>query len=93
MPSLLESLESLFGTADLYEVLQITKEATPAQIRKAYHKVSLFRHFKCMNRFSGHHLRALLLYYGPERSLVYLFVFVIWHHSCSTCGANQINLF
>jgi len=39
MPSLLEALESLFGTANLYEVLQITKEATPAQIRKAYHKV------------------------------------------------------
>ena len=39
MPSLLESLESLFGTSDLYQVLETTKDATPAQIRKAYHKV------------------------------------------------------
>jgi DnaJ-class molecular chaperone len=39
MPSLLDTLQTLFGTSDLYEVLEITKEATPAQIRKAYHKV------------------------------------------------------
>ena len=40
MPSLIESLEQLFGTTDLYQVLEITKEATQAQIRKAYHKVT-----------------------------------------------------
>lgn len=40
MPSLIESLEQLFGTTDLYQVLEITKEATQAQIRKAYHKVA-----------------------------------------------------
>ena len=39
MPSLLETLEDLFGTRDLYEVLKIKKEANVAQIRKAYHKV------------------------------------------------------
>ena len=40
MPSILETLESLFGTRDLYKVLNIKKEANEAQIRKAYHKVT-----------------------------------------------------
>jgi len=39
MPSLLDSLQNLFGTRDLYEVLELTKDANEAQIRKAYHKV------------------------------------------------------
>lgn len=39
MPSLLDSLQNLFGTRDLYEVLDLTKDANEAQIRKAYHKV------------------------------------------------------
>jgi preprotein translocase subunit Sec63 len=41
MPSLLDSLESLFETRDLYEVLGTKKEASEAQIRKAYHKVKI----------------------------------------------------
>jgi len=44
MPSLLETCEDLFNTRDLYEVLKIEKTATSAQIKKAYHKISLKVH-------------------------------------------------
>jgi len=44
MPSLLETCEDLFNTRDLYEVLNIEKTATSAQIKKAYHKISLKVH-------------------------------------------------
>lgn len=44
MPSLLNTLEELFSTRDLYEVLELTKAADNAQIRKAYHKASLRVH-------------------------------------------------
>ena len=52
MPSLLDSLEELFSTRDLYEALGFDKVAknenrksvTEGQIRKAYHKSSLKHH-------------------------------------------------
>ena len=48
MTSLLETLEELFNTRDLYEVLgyagEDKKSATPAQIKKSYHKSSLKYH-------------------------------------------------
>ncbi|KAE8738462.1 hypothetical protein FOCC_FOCC016059 [Frankliniella occidentalis] len=44
MPSLLESCEKFFETKDLYEVLNIKKDASDKQVRKAYHKLSLIVH-------------------------------------------------
>jgi DnaJ family protein C protein 9 len=52
MPSLFETIESLFETRDLYEALGFTKleknddrkNVTEAQIKKAYHKSSLKYH-------------------------------------------------
>ncbi len=44
MPSLLQTLEDLFGTRDLYQVLGVEKDADEKKIRKAYHKTSLKVH-------------------------------------------------
>merc|ERR1719167_510480 len=44
MPGLLETCEELFKTRDLYQVLSIEKTASSAQIKKAYHKISLKVH-------------------------------------------------
>jgi len=44
MPSLLETCEDLFRTKNLYEVLRLEKTASSAQIKKAYHKISLQVH-------------------------------------------------
>lgn len=44
MPGLLESVESLFQTRDLYKVLGVTSEATEAQLKKGYHRRSLVEH-------------------------------------------------
>lgn len=41
---LLERCQELFKTSNLYEVLGIKKEATEADIRKSYYKVSLKVH-------------------------------------------------
>ncbi|XP_077437901.1 dnaJ homolog subfamily C member 9 [Vanacampus margaritifer] len=41
---LLDQCQELFKTANLYEVLGITKEATEAEIRRSYYKVSLKVH-------------------------------------------------
>lgn len=42
--TLLDEIETLFGTKDLYEVLGTTKDATDEQIKKAYRKTSLKIH-------------------------------------------------
>jgi len=44
MPSLLTTCEDLFGTDDLYKVLNIEKTAKAAEIKKAYHRASLKYH-------------------------------------------------
>ena len=44
MPGLLSSCEELFGSKDLYAVFGIEKTASPGQIKKAYHRVSLKVH-------------------------------------------------
>lgn len=44
MPGLIETLEELFQTKDLYEVLQISKDADESKIKKGYHKTSLKVH-------------------------------------------------
>ena len=44
MPGLLETIEELFDTKNLYEVLNIDKDADEAKIKKAYHKTSLKVH-------------------------------------------------
>lgn len=47
MPSLLDSLETLFGTRDLYGAIGLKEkstEATAAQLKKAYHRSSLKHH-------------------------------------------------
>ena len=44
MVKLLECLKSLFGTSDLYEVLQIEKDAPGSEVKKAYYKMSLQVH-------------------------------------------------
>ena len=44
MPGLLETIEELFNTKNLYEVLNIDKDADEAKIKKAYHKTSLKVH-------------------------------------------------
>ncbi|XP_072484312.1 dnaJ homolog subfamily C member 9 [Notamacropus eugenii] len=41
---LLERCEEEFGTADLYEVLGVRREASDGEIRRGYHKVSLKVH-------------------------------------------------
>lgn len=41
---LLEQCKELFNTSNLYEVLGINKEATEADIRRSYYKVSLKVH-------------------------------------------------
>ena len=44
MVNLLESLDALFGTVNLYEVLGLEKSASASQIKKAYYKLSLEVH-------------------------------------------------
>ena len=44
MPSLLDSCEKYFDTRDLYAVLNVSKNASDKQVRKAYHKLSLIVH-------------------------------------------------
>ena len=44
MPDLLENCESLFGTCDLYAVLGVAKEASEADLKKAYKRKSLQFH-------------------------------------------------
>ena len=44
MPGLIETIEELFKTKDLYEVLGTTKDADAAKIKKAYYKTSLKVH-------------------------------------------------
>lgn len=41
---LLEQCEDLFKTSDLYKVLGVCKEASDAEIRRGYYKVSLQVH-------------------------------------------------
>ena len=41
---LLELCEELFGTADLYQVLGVRREASDSEVRRGYHKVSLQVH-------------------------------------------------
>lgn len=41
---LLERCEELFKTSNLYEVLGVAKEATDAELRRGYYKVSLQVH-------------------------------------------------
>ena len=40
----LDSVEDLFGTRDLYEVLGVSKGSKVSAIKKAYHKLSLKVH-------------------------------------------------
>ena len=44
MPGLLNTLEELFGTKDLYAVLDVEKGVEESKIKKAYHKTSLKVH-------------------------------------------------
>ena len=44
MPGLLDTLEELFGTRDLYVVLDVEKGVGEGKIKKAYHKTSLKVH-------------------------------------------------
>jgi DnaJ family protein C protein 9 len=44
MPSLIATIEELFVTKNLYEVLGVDKDADEGKIRKAYHKTSLKVH-------------------------------------------------
>ncbi|KAK2492959.1 hypothetical protein MC885_019157 [Smutsia gigantea] len=41
---LLELCEEVFGTADLYRVLGVRREASDGEVRRGYHKVSLLVH-------------------------------------------------
>ncbi|ELV10074.1 DnaJ like protein subfamily C member 9 [Tupaia chinensis] len=41
---LLELCEEVFGTADLYRVLGVRREASEGEVRRGYHKVSLLVH-------------------------------------------------
>lgn len=41
---LLELCEEVFGTADLYRVLGVRREASDGEVRRGYHKVSLQVH-------------------------------------------------
>ncbi|KAJ7333613.1 DnaJ sub C member 9 [Desmophyllum pertusum] len=42
--SFFETLETLFGTTDLYEVLRLTKTALESEVKRAYRKKSLEVH-------------------------------------------------
>ncbi|XP_062069884.1 dnaJ homolog subfamily C member 9 isoform X1 [Lepus europaeus] len=42
--ALLELCEEVFGTADLYQVLGVRREASDGEVRRGYHKVSLQVH-------------------------------------------------
>ncbi|XP_040832024.1 dnaJ homolog subfamily C member 9 [Ochotona curzoniae] len=42
--ALLELCEQVFGTADLYQVLGVRREASDGEVRRGYHKVSLQVH-------------------------------------------------
>ena len=42
--SFLESIESQFGTQNLYEALGLEKTAKETEIKRAYHKLSLKTH-------------------------------------------------
>ncbi|XP_045481786.1 J domain-containing protein CG6693-like [Harmonia axyridis] len=44
MSSFKENCEKYFGTADFYEVLEVAKDASQKEIKKAYHKLSLLVH-------------------------------------------------
>lgn len=44
MAKLIECLNSLFGTTDLYEALQVSNDASDSEIKKGYFKVSLQVH-------------------------------------------------
>ena len=44
MPTFLDSVESCFGTRDLYEALGIEKMAKEGELRRAYHRLSLKVH-------------------------------------------------
>lgn len=41
---LLELCEQVFGTADLYQVLGVRRQASDGEVRRGYHKVSLQVH-------------------------------------------------
>ncbi len=44
MPLFLDSVESSFGSRDLYEVLVVDSKASEAEVRRAYHRLSLRVH-------------------------------------------------
>ncbi|XP_070536850.1 dnaJ homolog subfamily C member 9-like [Ptychodera flava] len=44
MPALLQSCEESFGTTNLYDVLGVKKEASPNEVKRGYHRVSLKVH-------------------------------------------------
>ncbi|XP_026480012.1 J domain-containing protein CG6693-like [Ctenocephalides felis] len=44
MSRLLESCKKYFGTTNLYKILDISKDATPNEVKKAYYKLSLKVH-------------------------------------------------
>ncbi|XP_071153973.1 dnaJ homolog subfamily C member 9-like [Mytilus edulis] len=44
MPGLLESCKKLFKTKDLYKVLSLPKNASPSEVKRGYHKLSLKVH-------------------------------------------------
>ncbi|XP_041371848.1 dnaJ homolog subfamily C member 9-like [Gigantopelta aegis] len=44
MPSLLNSCKELFGTDNLYDILNIRNTASPQEVKKGYHKTSLKCH-------------------------------------------------
>ncbi|CAG2206745.1 DNAJC9 [Mytilus edulis] len=44
MPELLESCKKLFKTKDLYKVLSLPKNASPSEVKRGYHKLSLKVH-------------------------------------------------
>ena len=53
MPSLISICEELFATKDLYQALDLEKNANQSQIKKAYHKVEiqLFGNLLCLGLF------------------------------------------
>lgn len=44
MPKILDVCEEYFGTRDVYELFEVTKDALPKDIKKAYYKLSLKVH-------------------------------------------------